>query len=416
VITGIGLITPAGRGLSATFDGQCDGRSGLTRPPGEHAVAGCMEFAGIAPDVQAGDVLPPPVDPCIDRYVVLGIAAADDALADAGLVIGENVDAARVGTVVSSGGGGLKTYEDHAFARRDRGRTAVSPYLAPGMLPNMAAARIAIKYGLRGYSAAVATACAAGAQSVAEGLRLIWDGEADVVVCGGADAPLHPTIATAFDNANAMAHGWADAAASSRPFDAGRNGFVLSEGAAIVVLERAEHADTRGAAGYADVLGWGATTDAYHLTAPRPNGAGAAECMRRALRSAGLEPSDIGYVNAHGTSTKLGDAAEARAIRTVFGKEGSPPVSATKSITGHTLGAAGAVEAAVTAVAIARGILPPTLNLEEVDRSCELDHVRGKPRFGPVAAAVSNSFGFGGHNVSLVLGQASTRATRFAEV
>jgi 3-oxoacyl-[acyl-carrier-protein] synthase II len=163
-------------------------------------------------------------------------------------------------------------------------------------------------------------------------------------------------------------------------------------------------------------LGWGATTDAYHLTAPRPNGAGAAECMRRALRSAGLEPSDIGYVNAHGTSTKLGDAAEARAIRTVFGKEGSPPVSATKSITGHTLGAAGAVEAAVTAVAIARGILPPTLNLEEVDRSCELDHVRGKPRFGPVAAAVSNSFGFGGHNVSLVLGQASTRATRFAEV
>lgn len=415
VITGIGLLTPAGRGMPATFDGQCSGRSSVVRPPADHLVAGAIDVAGIAPDVDAGDVLPPPVDPCIDRYVLLGLAAADDALADAGLAIGENADPHRVGTIVSSGGAGLKTYEDQASARRTHGRTTVSPYLAPGMLPNMAAARIAIKHGLRGYSSAVSTACAAGAQSIAEGLRLIWAGEADVVVCGGSDAPLHPTIAITFANAKALARNWDNASAASRPFDTRRNGFVLSEGAAVIVLERAEHADARGAAGYADVLGWGATTDAYHLTAPRPDGAGAAECMRRALASAGLQPPDIGYLNAHGTSTKRGDAAEAKAIRTVFGAEGSPPVSATKSIIGHTLGAGGAVEAAVTAVAVARGMLPPTLNLDEVGAACELDHVRKTPRLATVQAAITNSFGFGGHNVSLVVGQASTRFKRYAE-
>ena len=412
VITGIGVVTPAGRGLAATFNDQCDGHSAVTRPPADHLVAGWAELAGIAPHIDPTEVLPPPVDPCLDRYVVLGLAAADDAIADAGLVVGDHVAPERVATVVSSGGGGLKTFEDGAEARRDRGRAAVSPYLAPGMLPNMAAARIAIKYGLRGYSGSFSTACAAGAQSIAEALRLIRSGDADVVVCGGADAPLHPTAATAFANAKALARGWDDPADASRPFDSSRNGFVLSEGAGVLVVERADLADARGAGGYADILGWGGTTDAYRLTTPRPDGAAAAECMRLAVASAGLDPSEVGYVNAHGTSTKLGDTAEARAIRAVFGDDDPPAVSATKSVIGHSLGAAGAVEAAVTAMAITSGILPPTLNLENVDPACELDHVHGKPRFAAVSAAISNSFGFGGHNITLVLGPASTRVKR----
>lgn len=414
VITGIGSITPVGRGVTSTFDKQCGGISGIVNPPADHDVHGWIELAGISEPIHPRDLLKPPIDSCIDRYVLLGLAAAGDAIQDAGLVIGENVDPHRVGTIVSSGGGGLRTYEDQAVARRERGRMAVNPYLAPGMLPNMASARIAIKYGLRGYSGAIATACAAGGQSIADGLRLIREGEADVVVCGGADAPLHPTIAAAFGNSNALATRWQNPEQSSRPFDTGRNGFVLGEGAAVVVLERTEHADARGVAGYAEVLGWGVTTDAYHIAAPRPNGEGAAHCMRRALVNAGLTPDAIGYINAHGTSTKLGDAAESHAIREVFGESG-PSVSATKSVTGHTLGAAGAVEAAVTAIAVARGILPPTANLDDIDSACALDHIRGAPRRDTVEAAVSNSFGFGGHNVSLVFGPARTRRTRFAQ-
>jgi 3-oxoacyl-[acyl-carrier-protein] synthase II len=413
VITGIGVLSSMGRGIEDTFDAMCSAKSNLSRPPADDPIAELIEVASIAPPVDPAAVLPPPVDSCVDRYVLLGLAAADDAIADAGLRVGENLDPLRAGIVVSTGGGGLKTYEDQAAARHERGRTAISPYLAPGMLPNMAAARIAIKYGLRGYSSSVSTACAAGAQSVAEGLRLIREGQADVVVCGGADAPLHATIAAAFANANAMARGFADPTTASRPFDRRRNGFVLGEGAAVVVLERTAHADARGAAGYADVLGWGATTDGYHLTAPRPDGQGAAECMRRVLRDAGVEPSDIGYINAHGTSTRLGDAAEAKAIRAVFGDD-TPPVSSTKSMTGHLLGAAGSMEAAVTAMAVAHGVLPPTRNLDEVDRGCDLNHIRQVGRTEQVELALSNSFGFGGHNVSLVLGPASTRLRRTA--
>ncbi|WP_026425277.1 beta-ketoacyl-[acyl-carrier-protein] synthase family protein [Actinokineospora inagensis] len=411
VITGIGMITPAGRGLTATFDAQCEGRSGIVTPPRDHVVATWIENAGVAPDVDPAELYDR-ADPCLDRYVLLALAAADDAVADAGLVPGENADPHRIATVVSSGGGGLLTYEDQASARRAKGRTGISPYMIPGILPNMAAARIALRFGLRGYSAAIATACAAGAQSIAEGLRLIRGGEADVVVCGGTDAPLHPSIATGFVNARATANGWADPAQASRPFDKGRNGFVLSEGSCVVVLESAEHADARGVAGYADLIGWGGTTDAHHLTAPRADGEGAAEAMRRAVADAGLTPSDVDYINAHGTSTKRGDAAETKAVHDVFGDH-APAVSATKSVIGHSLAAAGAIEAAVTAIAIAKATLPPTHNLLDVDPKCELDHIVDKPRQGPISVALSNSFGFGGHNISLALAPASSRARRF---
>ncbi|WP_327233349.1 beta-ketoacyl-[acyl-carrier-protein] synthase family protein [Streptomyces sp. NBC_01317] len=415
VVTGLGTFTPLGRGAADVFDALCHSKSGLRRPPVGHLLDGTVGVAGIAPDIEAREVLPPSEGRLVDRFALMALAAADDALADSGIVVGENADPDRVAVVVSSGAGGLTTYEAQAHERVQRGPTSVSPYLLPGMLPNMAAARIAIKYGIRGWSSAIATACAAGAHAVAEAARLIRYGEADVVVCGGAEAPLNATSALAFAHARALANGWDDdPEAASRPFDRRRNGFVLAEGAGVLVIERAEHADARGAGGYADLLGWGATTDAFKPTAPRPDGAGAAQAMRGALRTGGLTPDDVGYINAHGTATRLGDVAETKAVRAVFGDR-SPAVSSTKSMTGHLLGGSGAVEAAVCALAISRGTLPPTHNLDEVDPACDLDHVRGSARRGPVQAALSNSFAFGGHNVSLLFGTASTRIKRQKE-
>lgn len=410
VITGIGLVTPVGRDPGEVFDALCVGRSGLRKPPEDHPVAGSIEVAGFSPELDAKTVLPATEARTVDRYVVMALVAAGDALTDAGLVVGRDVDPYRIACIVS-GTGGLATLEAQVVTRTAKGRLGVSPYLLPGMLPNMGAARIAIKYNLRGYSSSIATACAAGAQSIGEAVRLLRAGEADVVVCGCSEAPLFPTLADTFGNARALARGWEDPTAACRPFDRRRNGLVLSEGAGVLVLERAGFADARGAAGYADVLGWGATTDAHHPTTPRPDGEGAAECMRRALTDAGLSGSDVGYLNAHGTSTKLGDVAEALAIRTVFGDE-PPPVSSSKAVTGHMLGASGVVEAAATVAAMLHGVLPPTHNLDDPDPACELDHIRKAPRVSTIDHAVSNSFGFGGHNVSLIFGRPTTRLTR----
>ncbi|GLZ39783.1 beta-ketoacyl-[acyl-carrier-protein] synthase family protein [Actinokineospora sp. NBRC 105648] len=411
VITGVGLVTPLGRKVDEVFDAVCVGRSGLVTPPAGHRLAGVLDVAGIAPDVDPAEVLDPKQARAVDRFVLLAMAAADDALADARITVGADVDPERVAVVVSTGGAGLETFEEYAALRRDHGRAKVSPYLLPGMLANMASARIAIRHGIRGHSGCHATACAAGAQSVAEALRLIREGVADVVVCGGCDTPLHPTIAAAFGNAWALARKWDDPTQASRPFDKRRNGFVLGEGAGVLVVERADFADARGASGYAGLLGWGVTTDAHHPTTPRPDGTGMAAVMRRAVSDAGLELSDVDYVNAHGTSTPLGDAAEAAAIRAVFGERG-PAVSSIKALTGHLLGGSGAVEAVVTALSVAAGVLPPTHNLDDPDPDCALDHVRGAVRVGPVRAALTNSFAFGGHNVSLLLGAPGTRLTR----
>ncbi len=410
-VTGIGLVTPLGRDTGEFFDAVCAGRSGLRAPPEKHPVAETLEVVGIAPEIDAASLLPPTELRCVDRFVLLALAAATDALADAGIEAGRDVDPYRIAVIAATGGGGLETFEEYSHSRFQRGRPAVSAYLLPGMLSNMATARIAIKHQIQGYSTAIVTACAAGAQAIAEGLRLIRDGEADVVICGGAESPLHPTIAAAFANARALARGWADPTAASRPFDRGRNGFVLAEGACMFVLERAAFAQARGAAAYADLIGWGATTDAHHPTMPRPDGAGAAECMRRAIAGAGLGPADVGYVNAHATSTKRGDAAEAAAIRSVFGAH-RPAVSSIKGVTGHLLGASGAVEAAATALAVGRGVLPPTHNLTDPDPACDLDHVRAAARTGQVHAALSNSFAFGGHNLSLLFGRSGTSPSR----
>jgi 3-oxoacyl-[acyl-carrier-protein] synthase II len=414
VITGIGLVTPVGTSLDDVFDAVCAGRSGLRRPPEGHPVAGVLDVAGIAPDVDPDGLVPRPEWRTVDRYVLMSLQAAADALSDAGLEVGRNVEADRVACVIS-GTGGLATLSQQVLRHAEKGRLSVSPYLLPGVLPNMAAARVAIAHGIRGYSASIATACASGAQSVAEALRLLRAGEADAVVCGCAEALLFDTFAETFTIARALARGWSEPAAASRPFDRRRNGFVLSEGAAVFVVERPEFADARGAAGYADVLGWGATTDAHHPTTPRPDGEGAAHSMRRALADAGIGPADVDYVNAHGTGTKLGDTAEAAGIRHVFAAgpdRCGPPVSSIKGVTGHMLGASGAVEVAVSAAVLGRGLLPPTSNLDEPDPACELDHIIGNPRAGRVERVLTNSFGFGGHNVSLVLGRTGAHRSR----
>jgi 3-oxoacyl-[acyl-carrier-protein] synthase II len=410
-ITGIGLVTPLGRDVDDFFAGLCTGRSGLRRPPDDHPLAGILPVAAFAPEIDPLSLLPATEARWIDRFVVMAVAAADAALADAGIVVGENADPARTAVVVANSFGGMTLFEGQAIGRRDRGRTAVTPYLLGGMLPNMATAWITITHGVRGFSSTVSTACASGGYAVAEALRLVRDGLADVVVCGGTDAPLLPTVATTFHNARALAGGWADPTEASRPFDRRRNGFVLGEGAGVLVVERREHADARGGAGYADVIGWGVASDAHHVTMPRPDGEGAATAMRLALADAGVAPDEVDYVNAHATGTKLGDVAEARAIRAVFDRH-APAVSSVKGSTGHLLAGAGAVEAAATALAINRGLLPPTHNLDDPDPECELDHVRKGARPAAVRTALSSSFAFGGHNVSLLLAPAGTRARR----
>lgn len=409
-ITGMGMFTPVGRGADEVFHALCVGKSGLAAPAAGHPAADSVDVGGFVPDVDPKTVVSGPAASVVDKTVVLALVTAAEALADAGIEVGRDVDPHRIGVIVG-GVGGMAMLEKQVLARHERGRAAVSPYLLTGILPNMPAARIAITLGIRGYSASIGTACASGAQSIADALRLIRAGDADVVVCGASEAPLFPTFADTFGNARALARRWDDPTAASRPFDKRRNGFVLAEGAAMMVLERTGHADARGAAGYADVAGWGATTDAYHPTTPRPDGTGAAECMRQALASAGVDPSAIGYVNAHGTSTKLGDIAETAALAAVFGVDG-PPVSSTKALTGHMLGTSGVVEAAVSALTVARGVLPPTYNLDEVDPDCPANHVRTAPWSARPDYALSNSFGFGGQNVSLVLGDASTANKR----
>ncbi|MFI1194660.1 beta-ketoacyl-[acyl-carrier-protein] synthase family protein [Micromonospora sp. NPDC020750] len=412
VITGMGLFTPVGRGVAETFDALLTGRSGLTRPADDHPARESLEAAGLLPHIDPRTVASGPETRVLDRIVVLAMLAAADALADAGIEVGRDVDPGRIGVIVG-GVGGMSTLESQVLARAARGRAAVSPYLLTGILPNMPAARIAIAHGIRGYSSSVGTACASGAQSVADAVRLIRAGEADVVVCGASEAPLFPTFADTFGNARALARGWADPTEASRPFDARRNGFVLAEGAALLVLERAEHAAARGVTGYAEVAGYGANTDAYHPTAPRPDGSGAAECMRRALASGGVTAGDVGYVNAHGTATKLGDIAETAALTAVFG-DGGVPVSSTKALTGHLLGASGVLEAAATALALGRGLLPPTWNLDDPDPACPADHISKQPRVAAPEHALTNSFGFGGQNVSLLLRRSTGAGARAA--
>jgi 3-oxoacyl-[acyl-carrier-protein] synthase II len=411
VVTGIGVVTPLGRDLTEFYRKMCAPCSGLVRPPEGHAADGLVDAVGLVPDIDPATVLKRTDAAVADRFAILAIAAADDAIADSGLRIGHDVDPLRVAVVISTGAGGVLTFERQALAMHLRGAPGVSPYLYVGFLPNMAAARVAIKHGIHGYSTAHSTACTASAHAIAEAFRLITAGDADAVVCGGSEASTGRTGIAGFRNARALASDWSDPTKASRPFDKDRNGFVIGEGGGALVVERADIADARGAAGYADLTGWGASTDAYHLITPSPDGRRLADCMNIALRSADLSPRDVGYVNAHGTGTRIGDVAEAKALRLTFGDH-QPPVSSTKSVTGHMLGGAGVVEAAACALALTHGMLPPTHNLDNPDPQCDLNHIRGGAQREAVDVVVSNSSAFGGHNVSLVFQQASTRVRR----
>jgi 3-oxoacyl-[acyl-carrier-protein] synthase II len=385
VVTGRGIVSSVATGADNFFDALLGLRGGVT----DEGVAPCAEF-------DPETVMTPKEARRTDRFTQLAVGAADEAVAEAGLM--GDVEPSRVGVIVGTGVGGLTTLQKECQVWLEEGDRAVSPLFVPMMMPNAAAGQVAMRLGAHGPGFSVASACATGAHAIGEAKRMIERGEVDVVVAGGTEAALVGLCLAAFRRMGALSR-----EGISRPFDVNRDGFVMGEGAAVLVLEREEHAKARGAKVLGRVTGYGASNDAFHITQPEENGRGAIEAMTAALRDADLSPADVGYVNAHGTSTPFNDRIEAKAIRQVLGEDG-PPISSCKGAVGHTLGAAGAIEALACVEALRRGALPPTLGLEEVDPECEADHVAGAPREAPdLKVALSNSFGFGGQNATLVL-------------
>jgi 3-oxoacyl-[acyl-carrier-protein] synthase II len=395
VITGVGAVTPLG-GARDLVRRWTAGESGIRDGAGA-----CVEF-------EPTDTMTPKEARRADRFTQLGLAASDAALADAGWDGGPPYDPDRVGVVIGTGIGGIGTIEDQYGVLRDRGPERVSPLTVPRMMANALPGQVSMRHGLEGEAYAVVSACAAGAQAIGAAARMIRAGEADAVVTGGGEAALTPLSWAAFASLDALSE-----TGISRPFDRRRDGFVMGEGAGVLVLEDGEAAEARGAPILGELLGYGATADAHHITAPEPEGRGAAKAIQRALRDAGLLPENIDYVNAHGTSTPLNDRAETAALKAALGEHAANvPISSTKSAIGHLLGAAGAVEAIATVLALQERVAPPTLGLEEPDEGLDLDYVPGEARElvargnGDAGrlVALSNAFGFGGHNAVLCLG------------
>jgi len=396
-VTGVGLVTAAGLGTEPTWRAVCAGRPTAGRDP---ELAGLpVDLSCRVPDFDADELVHRRSSLTHDRFVQLALLAAREAVADAGVDLDEYAGA-RVGVVLGSALGGVATWETQAHRMAEGGTSSVSPLLVPRMMHNMAAAHVAMDLGVTGPNLATATACASGATAVGTAAQLIRDGSCDVAVAGGTDAALTPLVAAGFARMGALSRRLSDPAGASRPFDADRDGFVMGEGSGVLVLERERDARARGARIRAGAAGYGASADAHHMTAPDPDGTGVLAAVQQALAAAELLPDDVGYVNAHGTSTPLNDLVEARTAAKLFPR--ATAVSSTKGVTGHTLGAAGAIEAALTVLAVERGVLPPTANLQHPDPEVELDLVAGAPREERVAAAVSNSFGFGGQNAVLV--------------
>ena len=402
VVTGLGCVSPLGTDAASTWQALLAGRSGVARLPEDFDPRLPVQIAARVPGpVDAGD-LPAKELRRLDRAILLALAAAREAVADAGLVAGESCDGDRAGVAIGSGIGGISTLTENHRALLEAGPRRVSPFFIPMTLANMPAGMVAIRHGLRGPNLCHVTACASAAHSLGESLRVLQRGDADVMLAGGTEAAITPLVVAGFANMQALSK-CADPSLASRPFDLGRDGFVLGEGAAVLVLEREAHARARGARIRGRVVGYGATADALHIAAPDPEGAGARRCMRSALADAGLPVEAVDYVNAHATSTPAGDVMEAAALRGVFGAHAERmAVSSTKGATGHLLGAAGALEALVCVLALETGTLPPTINLENPDPECALDHVAGKPRALLARVALSNSFGFGGVNAALL--------------
>ncbi len=398
VITGLGTVNPLSSSVPEFWEGLLAGKSGVGLidqfDPSRHEVKFAGEVKGFAPETVLGSKNARR----LDRFAQFAMVAAHHAVADSGLDF-KREDPFRCGVVYGSGIGGLWEFEEQHTRCMEGGPSRISPFIVPKMIVNSAAGNISIQYGLCGPNTAVSTACASAAHAVGDALRTIQYDHADVMLTGGAEAGITPMGVGGFIQARALSRRNDDPKGASRPFDKDRDGFVLGEGAGVLVLEELEHARKRGARIYAEVLGVGNTADAHHITAPHPQGTGAAMAMRQALRDARLNPSDIDYINAHGTSTELGDAAETSAIKQVFGEHARRiPVSSTKSMIGHLLGASGAVELIATVLSIGHGVVHPTINYRTPDPDCDLDYVPNTAREMRVRRAISNSFGFGGHN------------------
>lgn len=402
VITGLGALSPLGSSTTTTWESLIAGRGGvgpLTRFDGtEYA----CRIAAELKDFNVEDFLDRKLVKRTDPFIQYALIAAQGALADSGVVIDEG-NHKRVGVVFGSGIGGIKAWDDNYHVLQERGPARVSPFFIPMLIGNMAAGYVSIELGARGPSKSVQTACATSATCAGDGMRLIQWGEADIVIAGGTDASLMPLPFAGFASMKALSTRNDDAEHASRPFDLHRDGFVMGEGAAALVLEAEEHAIARGARIYGELVGYGQTSDAYHMASPSPDGSGAAEAIRLALKEAGLRPEQVGYVNAHATSTGAGDAAEVQALKSVWSNGSLPPVSSTKSMTGHMLGAAGAIELLFCTLAVHNGVLPPTINYETPDPACDIDCIPNEAREQRIDVALSNSFGFGGHNCALAV-------------
>ncbi len=403
VVTGLGIVSPVGVGVPQAWDNIVAGRSGIARVTRIDPTPYASQIAGEVKGFDVGQYLPVKEARKMEPFIHYGLAAAMEAVEDAGLQIDEGISE-RVGVSIGSGIGGLPGIEAEHQVVMESGPRRISPFFIPRCIINMVSGHVSILYGAKGPNIAMATACSTATHSIGEAARLIEYGDADVMIAGGAEAAISPLGLGGFSAARALSTRNDDPEAASRPWDKDRDGFVLAEGAGVLILEEREFALRRGARIYAELAGYGMSADAYHMTQPVAGGEGAARCMRLALRNAGAEPEEVGYINAHGTSTPLGDLAETQAVHAVFGDHARRlAMSSTKSMTGHLLGAAGGIEAVFTVLALHHGILPPTINLHEPSAGCDLDYVPLVARHSQVEVALSNSFGFGGTNSTLVL-------------
>jgi 3-oxoacyl-[acyl-carrier-protein] synthase II len=404
VITGMGAVTPLGNDVETSWQNLISGESGAAEITQFDASEFVVNFACELKDFDPTVWIERKQARRMDRFAQMILAAARQAEADSGIDIRAEAD--RVGAAVATGIGGLKSFQDCYDTLRDRGPDRVNPFSIPAIIPNMGAGWVSMELGTRGPLSSQCTACAASNMAIGESADAIRLGRADVMLAGGTEAPVTRVGIAGFGSMRALSRRNDDPKRGSRPFDAGRDGFVMGEAGAILVLEELEHARARGAEIYAELLGYGLSSDANHITEPDPSGENPARAMRMAFGDAGIEPEEVGYINAHGTSTPLGDASETRVIKLAVGEEAAYriPVSSTKGATGHCLGAAGAVEAMFTVLAVQRGILPPTINYDDPDPQCDLDYIPNEAREAPdLRVGVSNSFGFGGHNASIVV-------------
>ncbi|MBI5196392.1 MAG: beta-ketoacyl-ACP synthase II [Nitrospirae bacterium] len=403
VVTGVGMITPLGTGTEKSWNGLLEGRSGIRAITQFDAADYPCRIAGEVADFEIDRFIDLKEQKKMDRFIHFGVAAASMAVKDSGLQITEE-NAGRVGVIVGAGIGGLRAIEHYSRVIQERGYKKITPFFIPMVIINLIAGHISILFGAKGPNSSVATACASGTHSIGDAFKLIQQGTTDAMIAGGAEAVITPLGIAGFTAMKALSTRNHEPERASRPFDRDRDGFVMGEGAGILVLEELESARKRGAGIYAEIIGYGMTGDAYHITSPPPEGEGAARCMAAALKDAAVNPENINYINAHGTSTKYGDELESAAIKKVFGGHAyKVAVSSTKSMTGHLLGAAGGVEAVISVLSIVNSIVPPTINLENPDPECDLDYVPNKARQMNVDVAMSNSFGFGGTNACIVL-------------